>query len=134
VNIVAQVAAAVAVLVHLTAFAWETLLFRRPGVHRDIFKIPTGDVEPVRMWAFNVGIYNLLLASGTVIGLIAVNTGEETIGRAFVLYTCSFMALAGVGLGVSDRLAMSRPKGAGVVGTIAQLVPPLVAIIALTSS
>ncbi|WP_236594896.1 hypothetical protein [Saccharothrix sp. 6-C] len=46
------------------------------------------------------------------------------VGRALVLYTCGFMVPAGIGLAVSDRLALSRPKGAGVVGAIAQLTPP----------
>jgi putative membrane protein len=131
VNAVAQVAAGVAVLVHVLAFVWETLLFTRPGVHWGVFKIPTEDVRPVRLWSFNVGLYNLFLGSGTVIGLIALNTGNEPIGRALVFYTCGFMVLAGIGLGVSDRLALSRPKGTGVGGTISQIVPALVAVIAL---
>jgi putative membrane protein len=131
VNAVAQVAAAVAVLVHLTAFVWETLLFRRPGVHWGVFKVPTEDVRPVRLWSFNVGLYNLFLGSGTAIGLVALNTGAEAVGRALVFYTCGFMVLAGIGLAVSDRLAMSRPKGTGMGGAIAQTTPALVAIIAL---
>jgi putative membrane protein len=35
--------------VHLLAFAWEVLLFERPGVHRGIFAIPTSDVPAVRL-------------------------------------------------------------------------------------
>ncbi|ROP36371.1 hypothetical protein [Saccharothrix texasensis] len=48
-----------------------------------------------------------------------------------MLCTCGFTVPAGIGLAVSDRLASSRPKGAGVVGAIAQLTPPLVAVVAL---
>lgn len=33
-NVVAQVFAGFAALVHVLAFVWETLVFRRPGVHR----------------------------------------------------------------------------------------------------
>ncbi|MEE2035557.1 DUF1304 domain-containing protein, partial [Rhodococcus sp. CC-R104] len=32
---VVQVATLVAAAVHLLAFAWESILFLRPGVHRD---------------------------------------------------------------------------------------------------
>ncbi|OKI15543.1 hypothetical protein A6A25_14115 [Saccharothrix sp. CB00851] len=130
-NAVAQVAASVAALIHIVVFVWETLLFERPGVHWGVFKVRTEDVEPVRLWSFNVGLYNLFLGSGTVIGLIALNTGDDAVGRALVFYTCGFMVLAGIGLGISDRLALSRPKGTGVGGTIAQITPALVAIIAL---
>lgn len=130
-NVVAQVAAGLAAAVHVLVFVWETLLFERPGVHWGVFKVPTEDVAPVRLWSFNVGLYNLFLASGAVIGLVALNTGHESIGRALLFYTCGFMVLAGIGLGVSDRLALSRPRGAGVTGTIFQITPALVAIIAL---
>ncbi len=130
-NVVAQVAAVVAAGVHVLVFAWETLLFRRPGVHWGVFKVRTEDVEPVRLWSFNVGLYNLFLGSGTLLGLVALNTGDEAVGRALVFYTCGFMVLAGIGLGVSDRLAMSRPKGTGVVGTVVQITPALVAVVAL---
>ncbi|MGN0123315.1 MAG: DUF1304 domain-containing protein, partial [Rhodococcus sp. (in: high G+C Gram-positive bacteria)] len=42
--VVAQLAALVAAAVHLLAFVWETILFRRPSIHRDVFRIPTEDV------------------------------------------------------------------------------------------
>ncbi len=48
--VVAQLAALVAAAVHLLVFVWETILFRRPSIHRDVFRIPTEDVQPVRMW------------------------------------------------------------------------------------
>jgi putative membrane protein len=129
--VLAQVAAGVAAAVHVLVFVWETVLFRRPGVHWGVFKVPARDVEPVRLWSFNVGLYNLFLGSGTVIGLIALNAGDEPVGRALVFYTCGFMVLAGIGLGVSDRLAMSRPKGTGLGGAITQVTPALVAVVAL---
>jgi putative membrane protein len=122
--------ALVAAAVHVLAFAWETLLFRRPGVHRGVFAIDSADVPPVLLWAFNVGFYNLFLACGTVAGLVAWSAGAEQAGRALVLYTCAFMALAGVALFASDRMALSRPRGTGVGGALAQSLPPLVALVA----
>ena len=62
--------------------------------------------------------------------MIAWAAGKETIGRTLVIYTCLFMFLAGIVLLVSDRLAMSRQRGKGVGGALAQSGPPLVALIA----
>jgi putative membrane protein len=56
--------------------------------------------------------------------------GNEDAGRTLVIYTCLFMVLAGFVLFVSDRMALSRPRGNGVGGAVAQSGPPLVALIA----
>jgi putative membrane protein len=130
VTVVVWIFALVAAAVHLLAFAWETLLFRRPGVHDGVFAIQTADVPPVRLWAFNVGFYNLFIACGLVGGVIVWMNGNEAVGRALVIYLCIFAFLAGIALFASDRLAMSRPRGKGVGGALAQGVPPLIALVA----
>jgi putative membrane protein len=117
--------------VHLLAFAWEVLLFERPGVHQGIFAIPTGDLGPVRLWSFNVGFYNLFLAAGAIAGVALWAGGDETVGRALIIYTSLFMFLAGIALFASDRMELSRPRGAGVAGSLAQSGPPLVTLIAV---
>jgi putative membrane protein len=127
-DLLAQVFALVGAGVHFLAFFWEVVVFHRPGVHAGIFRIPTGDVRATRMWAFNVGFYNLFLGAGAVAGVVAWWSGR---GPWLVVYTCLFMFGAGIALAVSDRLAMSRPRGAGVAGALAQTVPPLVALVAL---
>lgn len=129
-NVVAQVFAGVAALIHVMVWVWESFLFRRPGIHKGIFRVATEHVPQVLLWSFNVGFYNLFLGMGTIIGLVAVNTGNVDVGRALVLYTCGFMTLAGIVLGVSDRLGLGRPKGSGLSGAISQATPPLIAIIA----
>jgi putative membrane protein len=130
VTVVVWIFALVAAAVHLLAFAWETLLFRRPGVHDGVFAIPTADVPPVRLWAFNVGFYNLFIACGLVGGVIVWMNGNEAVARALIIYLCIFAFLAGIALFASDRLAMSRPRGKGVGGALAQGVPPLIALVA----
>jgi putative membrane protein len=129
-TVVVLIFALVTAAVHLLAFAWETVLFQRPGVHQGVFAIPAADVPPVRLWAFNVGFYNLFIACGLVGGIIVWMTGSEAVGRALVIYLCLFAFLAGIALFVSDRLAMSRPRGKGVGGALAQAVPPLIALAA----
>ncbi len=133
-NVVAQVFAGVAALVHVLVFVWEALVFRRPGVHQGIFHIPSEDVPAVRLWAFGQGFYNLFLASGTVIGLVALHNGNETVGRALVFYTCGFMALSGVVLVIADRMGLGRAEGSGLGGAVAQASPPLVVFIAAAAS
>ncbi|MDI9973232.1 DUF1304 domain-containing protein [Rhodococcus sp. IEGM 1307] len=130
-TIVAQIATLVAAGVHLLAFVWESVLFRRPSVHEGIFRIPGSDVPAAHLWAFNVGFYNLLLGSGAIAGVVLWWAGHDTPGRTLVVYTCLFMFLAGIALAVSDRMALSRQRGDGVVGALSQSVPPLVALIAL---
>ncbi|MFC0452983.1 DUF1304 domain-containing protein [Rhodococcus jostii] len=129
--LVAQIVTLIAAGVHLLAFVWESFLFRRPSVHEGIFRIPSSDVHAAHLWAFNVGFYNLFLASGAVAGVIPWWSGHDTPGRTLVVYTCIFMFLAGIALAVSDRMALSRRRGDGVAGALSQTVPPLVAQIAL---
>ncbi|WP_103354588.1 DUF1304 domain-containing protein [Amycolatopsis sp. CA-128772] len=129
-NAVAQVLAVVAVLVHVLAFTWEVLLFERPGVHEGIFRIPAADLPATRLWSSNVGFDNLFLAAGPATGLALLHTGHADAGRALVLYCCGFMLLAGIALGVSDALALSRPRGAGRTGALAQARPALGALLA----
>ena len=129
-TVVVWIFALVTAVVHLLAFTWETLLFQRSGVHEGVFAIPTADVPAVRLWAFNVGFYNLFIACGLVGGVIVWMNGNEAVGRALVIYLCLFAFLAGIALFASDRLAMSRPRGTGLGGSLAQGVPPLIALIA----
>ncbi|HEY6809494.1 MAG TPA: DUF1304 domain-containing protein [Propionibacteriaceae bacterium] len=129
-TVVVWIFALLAAVVHLLAFAWETLLFQRPSVHEGVFAIPRADVPPVRLWAFNVGFYNLFIACGLVGGVAVWMSGNEAVGRALVIYLCLFAFLAGIALFTSDRLAMSRPRGKGVGGALAQGVPPLIALAA----
>jgi putative membrane protein len=130
VTVVVWIFALLAAAIHIVAFVWEALLFQRPGVHRGVFAIPTADVAPVRLWAFNVGCYNLFIAGGLIAGVIIWINGNESVGRAYVIYLCLFAFLAGVALFASDRLALSRPRGTGVGGALIQGVPPLVALLA----
>lgn len=65
-----------------------------------------------------------------MLGLVLLHTGHADAGRWLVLSCCGFMLPAGIALGVSDVLALSRPRGAGRGGAPAQALPPLGALIA----
>lgn len=127
---VVWVCASLAAALHILVFVWESLVFRRPGVHRRIFSTPTEEVDAVRLWSFCVGFYNLFLAAGMITGVVLWAAGEEAVGRALVVYVCLFMVLSAIVLFVADRRAMSRPRGRGIGGVIGQGGLPLVALLA----
>jgi putative membrane protein len=127
VSVVAQVAAGVAILVHLLVFGWESLLLDR--VHQSVFRLPAEHLPAVRLWAFGQGFYNLFLAGGTIAGLVALWNGQELVGRTLVLYTAWFMVLSSIVLAVADQLAMSRPRNSAWGGVVAQGLPALVVLV-----
>ncbi|MGH1562385.1 DUF1304 family protein [Mumia sp. DW29H23] len=127
-TVIVWVATLVVAAVHLLAFLWEVVLIQRPSVHEGVFAIPARDLPAIRLWAFGVGFYNLFLAAGAVAGVLFWAAGEETVGKTLVVYVCVFAALSGLVLFVGDRMALSRERGSGVGGAVAQGVPPLVAL------
>ncbi|WP_217428100.1 DUF1304 family protein [Microlunatus speluncae] len=126
-TIIAWVFALISAAIYLVAFVWETILFRRPGVHQGVFAVPAGDVEPVRLWSFCVGFYNLFIGLGAILGVILWAAGREPEGRTLVIYSCLFMLGCGIVLFIADRLALSRPKGSGISGAISCCVPTTIA-------
>ena len=122
--------ALLAATIHIVVFVWEAFLIGRPSVHQGIFGVPARDVPAVRLWAFGVGFYNLFLACGMIIGVVAWMSGNETVGRTLVIYISVFMVLGGVVLFVSDRLGLGRERGKGIGGALAESLPPLVALTA----
>lgn len=130
-NAVAQAFVVVTAAVHATAFAWESIFFKQPRVHSGVFKIRTQDVPAAHLWAFNVGFYNLCLAAGLAASLVAYHTGHETVALTLAVYLCISVVILGIVLFISDRMALSRPRGAGVIGAISQTLPPAVVLVAL---
>lgn len=117
----AQTFAIIAALFGVLAFVLESFLFGRQSVQ--VFLL--GKPEPaagVRMWAFNQGFYNLFLAIGPAAGVVMYHLGQQSAGRALVIYGCAVIAACGVVLFVSDRRLWR--------GMIGQSGPPLVALIA----
>ena len=120
-NVVTQVFALVAALIHVAIFTMESLLFTRPSV-RQTFGGRAGIPPEVDLWAFNQGFYNLFLAAGPIAGVIAYHAGHRAAGEALTLYACAFMLAAGAVLVLSQRRLWR--------GALLQALPPLVALIA----
>jgi putative membrane protein len=129
VNGVAQVAALVSAVAYIAVAPLEVVFFNRPWA-RKFLHVEAENIADVRMWAFVVGFRNLLAGIAAVVGLIALHTGDEPVGRAIVLTACSYMLLASLGMGLADAAGFWRPRGGSVLGTIGSSLPPLVALIA----
>ena len=121
-SIASQVFAAAVAALHVLIFLMESVLWMRPDVHRRFGVRSVADAEGVRRFAFNQGFYNLFLAIGPAAGVVVYHLGQESAGRALVIYGCAFMVGCGVVLFVSDRRLWR--------GMIGQSGPPLVALIA----
>lgn len=128
-NTVAQIAAVVGALAYIGAAPFEMFFFDRPFARR-FLHVEADNIADVRMWAFVVGVRNLLAGVGVIVGLVLLNTGEEVIGRTIVLTVSVYMLLASLAMGVADALGMWRPRGGSVIGTIGSSVPPLVVLVA----
>jgi len=79
-----RVGAVIGAQVHLLAFVWQPILFRRAGVHRGVFRGPPEDVEPVRLWSFGVAFSGLFLGLRTIAGVALRAAGQVAAGQALV--------------------------------------------------
>jgi len=120
--IVAVLAASAAALIHLWFFVLESVLFERPTVFSRFGIRSAEDVAVVRPMAFNQGFYNLFLAAGIVGGLVLIASGQQSAGRAIVLFACACMVGAGIVLLATNRRFLAAAA--------LQAGPPLVALIA----
>jgi len=120
----AQVLALLVSLVLIVMWVLETFFHDRQSLY-PIFLIEPQDVPAVRMWAVNVGFYNLCFGLAGLLGLLLLHVGDPAVGRALVLVVCASHVLLGVVLYVSERrlwlsaLGESVPALAVVVATLA---------------
>lgn len=77
-----------------------------------IFLIKPEDVAAVRMWAMNVGAYNIAFGLGIVVGLCMANFSRETdAGAAIVIFCCASHIALGVWLWVTERRLLTSAIG-----------------------
>lgn len=120
--VLAQAAALLAGLIHISFFLLESVLFERPNVWGRFGLASAEQASVVRPMAFNQGFYNLFLALGILAALLLVATGNPVAGKAIVMFACTAMVGAGaVLLATNRRFRVSAAVQAG---------PPLVALIA----
>ena len=130
-NGVAQVAAAIGAVAYLGAAPLEMFFFDRPAVRR-LLHVRADNVDDVRMWAFVVGVRNMLAGIAAIVGLVILRTGNEAVGTAVVVTALGYMLLASLAMGLADALGYWRPRGGSVLGTVGSSLPPLIALTAAT--
>ena len=120
--VLAQAAALLAALIHICFFVLESVLFERPNVWQRFGLASAEQAAVVRPMAFNQGFYNLFLALGVLVGLLLIVTGNQTAGKAIVMFACAAMVGAGAVLLATNRRFL--------VAAAIQAGPPLLALIA----
>lgn len=129
--VAAQIVAALAALLHVVFFVFESVLWTRPRVFGRFGIASQADANTIRPMAYNQGFYNLALAVGVIVGIVLLGQGghggdEGTFvaGKALVIFGTGCMTVAGLVLASTGK---SYWRAAAV-----QLVPAAVALI-LTS-
>ncbi len=115
-----MIAAGIAGVFHILFFILESVTWGK-SISNKIFRIQEGEVETVRLWAFNQGFYNFLIAVGTFVGIWLVQNKRPGIGYTFLVNNCAIM------LGAAIVLVVSKPKMYR--GALIQGIPPLVFLI-----
>ena len=87
-NGVAQVLAVLVGVTLVVMFVLEVFFHGRRALY-PIFLIRPADVPAVRMWAVNVGCYNLCYGIGALVGVAMLQWQMLTSGVALVLFTCA---------------------------------------------
>jgi putative membrane protein len=120
-TMLAQILAGLMALVLIVMWVLEAF-FHKARVLYPIFRIEAGDEPAVRMWAINVGYYNLCYAAGILTGLWLVNAGSVDAGRTLVIFCLASHVLLGVVLVSSNRklwLSAVGESGLALAGLIA---------------
>ncbi|MEX0790813.1 MAG: DUF1304 domain-containing protein [Actinomycetota bacterium] len=116
------VAGLAAGLLHVVVFFAESLWWTKPAVYKG-FLLTAEQAENTRLLAFNQGVYNLMLAAGTLGGLVLWAMDYETIGLTLIAFCCLSMVVAALAL-LGSAPQLKR-------GAAAQAFPALVFLILL---
>ncbi|MEV7607508.1 DUF1304 family protein [Paenarthrobacter sp. NPDC089322] len=101
-NLLSQIFAGGTALALISVGVLEIFFHGDQRLHR-IFLIKPDNVRAVRMWAMNVGAYNITFGVGIAVGLFMVNSGNATSGSAIVIFCCSAHVFLGFWLWVTEK-------------------------------
>lgn len=116
-------------VIHIYIFALESLMWDRPSTRR-AFGLTPEDSKVTKLFAWNQGFYNLLLAIALLVGwclrhgVPAINNGE-VVGTVLIVYGLISISLAGVVLFLSARRLWRS--------ALLQIVPALLGLIVLAA-
>jgi putative membrane protein len=117
-------------VIHVYIFSLESLLWDRPSTRR-VFGLSSEDAKMTKLFAWNQGFYNLLLAIAIIVGwllrngVLAMNDGVLA-GNVLILYGLVSICIAGIVLFVSARRLWRS--------ALVQLIPALIGLIILAKN
>jgi uncharacterized membrane protein len=83
-NLVTQIFAVLAGIAQIYFWVLESLLIGRPAVHKGIFGQDTKDLPVIKLWAVNMGYYNLFLAAAPLGGVLIYHWCSAVAGKTLV--------------------------------------------------
>ena len=95
--------ALLAALLHVFIFTMESITWTKPATWKRFSVTSQADAETTKPLAYNQGFYNLFLAIGALIGIIAVAMGAPQVGWTLVFSCCGSMLLAALVLAASGK-------------------------------
>lgn len=102
--VAAMTVAALAALLHVVFFLFESVLWTRPAVYGRFGIATQADADTIRPMAYNQGFYNLALAVGVVVGIILIEApGTFIAGKTLIVFGTGCMAFAGIILATTGR-------------------------------
>ncbi|WLW52043.1 DUF1304 domain-containing protein [Streptomyces sp. YU58] len=117
-NTVTQVFALLAALIHLVVGTLERFFYGRPAIRVFLTTSPA-DAPEVTLWRSGVAVYNILLGLGLVAGVVALHTGDTTVGRTLIVYLCASLIVSAVVFLVSFPRLWRGALGQGLAPAVA---------------
>ncbi|MFJ4028566.1 DUF1304 domain-containing protein [Paenarthrobacter sp. NPDC089989] len=111
--------ALIAALLHVYIFIMESITWTKPATWKRFSLTSQADAETTKPLAYNQGFYNLFLAIGALIGIIAVWAGATQVGWTLVFSSCGSMLLAALVLAASGRKYLRAATTQGITPLIA---------------
>lgn len=126
--IAAQIFAALAAVLHVIFFVFESVLWSKPAVYRRFGIASQEKADTIQPMAYNQGFYNLALAIGVLVGVVlaSLDGDQVVIGKTLLIFGTGCMTAAGAVLastGPTYRRAASI-----------QFIPPALALILTAAS
>ncbi|MEQ4566688.1 DUF1304 domain-containing protein [Paenarthrobacter sp. CAP02] len=111
--------ALIAALLHLFIFTMESITWTKPSTWKRFSLTSQADAETTKPLAYNQGFYNLFLAIGALIGIVAVWAGAPQVGWTLVFSSCGSMLLAALVLAASGKKYLRAATTQGITPLLA---------------
>jgi putative membrane protein len=94
--VIATLVVVLAAVLHVLIFAFESVLWTKPGIWKRFAVPDQAAADTLKPMAYNQGFYNLFLAIGAFVGVIAYGVGAHVMGLTLVVFTMAYMLLASI--------------------------------------